>query len=110
MSEPFLDRNKIKGYKLELGEVTNPNPLTIKYPFDDYSPNNLVKFIWKVHEQRNLKPQLPFGAYVIHMKKLLEEIPGEEIAHLILNAGEVCNHSFTVKFLRSLYEKNKNST
>lgn len=107
---PFLARNKVKGYKLELGEVTNPNPLTIKYPYDSYSPNNLVKFIWDVHGRRNLKPQLPFGAYVIHMKKLLEEIPGEEISHLILNAGEVCNHPFTVKFLRKIYNDLRNST
>ncbi len=108
---PFLDRNRIKAYKdLDLGEVTNPNPLTIKYPFDDYSPNNLVKFIWLVHERKNLKPILPFGVYVNHIKKLLEELNGEEIAHLILNAAEVSNHPFTVKFLRSLYEKSKDST
>lgn len=107
----FLDRNKVKSYKnLELGEVTNPRPLTIEYEFEEITPNNLVKFIWLVHGRKGLKPILPFGAYVNHMKKLLEEISGEEIIALILNAGEVSNHPFTVKFLRSLYEKNQNST
>jgi hypothetical protein len=103
---PFLARNQVKAYKdLELGEVTNPNPLTIKYEFADYSPNNLVKFIWLVHERKGLKPILPFGAYVNHIKKLLEELSGEEIADLILNAGEVSNHPFTVKFLRKIKDE-----
>lgn len=103
---PFLDRNKIKSYRdLELGEVTNPSELTIKYDFGEITPNNLVKFIWKVHERKGLTPQLPFGAYVKHIKKLLEEIPGEEIINLILKAGEISNHSFTVKLLRRLHDQ-----
>lgn len=104
---PFLDRNRIKSYTdLELGEVTNPSPLTIEYTFGEYTPNNLVRFIWLVHERKGLKPELPFGAYVNHMKGLLKEIEGEEIVHLILKAGELSSHPFTVKMLRRLHEEN----
>lgn len=91
---------------MEVGEVTSPTELTIKYPYDEITPNKLVEFIWLVHERKNLKPQLPFGAYVNHMKGLLKEMPGEEIIPLILKAAEVSNHSFTVKLLRKLRDEN----
>src|SRR5574342_224904 len=97
---PCLDRNKIKSYKLELGEVTNPNELTINYPYEKKTAHYLVKFIWLVHERKGLKPDLPFSAYTNHIKKLLEEIPADEIIDLILKASEMSNHPFTVKFLR----------
>lgn len=110
---PFLSRNRVKSYKdVELGEVTNPNELTIKYPYDSITPNNLVKFIWLVHERKGLKPELPFGAYVNHIKGLLKEMEGEEIIPLILKAGELSNHPFTVKLLRRIHEQttNENTT
>jgi len=109
MSEPFLTRNKIKSYSdLSLGEVHSPNELTIKYEFEDFSPNHLVDFIWLVHERKALKPLLPFGAYVRHMKSLLKEIEGEKIVALILKAGEVSNYPFTVKLLKKLNEESTN--
>src|SRR3990167_1544120 len=105
----FLERNRIKSYKLELGEVTNPNPLTIKYPYEKTTPHYLVKFIWLIHERKGLIPTLPFPAYVRHVKKLLEEINEEEILSLVLKANETCNYVFTVRYLRKLHEENNNT-
>lgn len=106
MTEPFLARNKIKSYSdLSLGEVHSPNELTIEYKFEDYSPKHLVDFIWLVHERKNLKPLLPFSAYIRHMKALLKEIEGEKIVALILKAGEVSNYPFTVKLIKKLNEE-----
>lgn len=108
---PFLARNKVKGYKdLELGEVTNPNPLTIKYPYEKKTVHYLVKFIWLVHERKNLVPNLHPAIYTKHIKKLLEEMDADQIIDLILKAGEVCNHPFTVKFLRKLFDDTRNKT
>lgn len=102
---PYLERNKVKAYRILSGEVNPLGELTIKYTFETKTPNDLVKFIWLVHERKNLKPQLPFGAYVNHIKGLLKELTEDEIILLILKAGEICNHPFTVKFLRGLHER-----
>lgn len=104
--EPFLKRNKAKTYKLDsLGEIHSPNELTIKYPFAKKDANSLVRFIWLLHERKGLTPQLPFSAYVVHIKSLLKELTADEIIPLILKAGEVSNHPFTIKFLKTLHEK-----
>ena len=84
--------------------MTSPSELTIKYPFEKVNASELVKFLFLVHERKGLKPAFEFKVYTRDMKKLLEELGPEKTIALILKAGEVCNHPFSIKFLRRLNE------
>lgn len=96
-----------------LGTTTPLKEQTISYPFKKTTYSFLVKYLFLVHERKNLKPHRPFVQYLPEMKKFAQEVGEEDVKLLILRASETINYPFGVKFLRRLHAeevKNNDST